>query len=90
MKTQSPRDTQEKTIKIEAEMKWYFYKLKDTKDSQKPLEARERGMEQTLWTLRGAGPCQHLQFELTASRTVREKHPYCFKPPSCGTLLQQP
>ena len=38
----------------------------------------------------GAWPCQHLDFGLVASRTVKEKTCVLVSPSGCGDLFQQP
>ena len=48
-------------------------------------EARE---DFSLEASEGAQPSQHLHFRLLAFRTVRIN--FCFQPPVCATLLQQP
>ena len=74
-------------VKTEAEIGVMLPQAKDVWGFWKPEETRK---DPPLDTSEGTRLCQHLNFELVASRTMREYIFLVLSHTICGTLLQQP
>lgn len=70
---------------------WSNASTRNTKDCQKPLEAKKQAGIDSPWIPRKWNqPCQQLGFRLSDSKTVKEHIPVVSSHPVCGTLNGTP